>query len=67
MTECVLCEKREKYYEMVAPSKVVTWELNRNDGRSWAMDVTIENVKLGIALTASIPIDCCPDCGKELE
>lgn len=66
MTECVLCEKREKY-EMSVPSKRITWSINRNGTNCWVMDVTIENTKLGVAFTASVPIDCCPDCGKELE
>ena len=66
MTECVLCEKRERY-EMPGPSKQTTWALVRNGHSNWSLDVTIENTKLGIALTTSVPVDHCPDCGKELE
>ena len=65
MSECVLCEQRERY-EAPGLSKRTTWALVRNGPRDWSIDVTIENTKLGIAMVASVPVDYCPDCGKEL-
>ena len=63
--QCVLCEQRERY-ELDGKAKQTTWSLVRRGYGDWAMCVVIENIKLGVAMMTEVPIEHCPECGKEL-
>ena len=65
MSECVLCESMDRY-ERPEAAKRTTWSLTRHGYGDWTMDVAIENTRLGVAMVTGIPVDHCPDCGREL-
>ena len=65
MSDCILCGEREPM-EVVDSSKLVTYFLVRDTASDWSLEVAIDNVKLGIAMTAKVPVEHCPECGRRL-
>lgn len=66
-SERELCDFCERRFDMHNGPSVAhkTWRL-RHHGEKWSIHVEIENEKMGIAMTAELPINNCPICGREL-